>query len=106
MFLYAYSRDGQNKNWHFDSLQYKRNMDIFAHHGDGVSPVGMSGDDVSTLESTPGHCPKCGTGLHSGGKANCPWGSMSDTQAKKNANKVIRNMANPAPAVPAPAVPP
>jgi hypothetical protein len=101
LFLYAYLRDGQNKNWHSDSLQYKRNMDIFARHGEGVTPAATPGDDVSTLGSNSGHCPKCGTGLHSGGKANCPWNAMSDAQAKKNANKVIRNMANPTPA-PAP----
>jgi hypothetical protein len=59
LFLYAYLRDGQNKNWHSDSLQYKRNMDIFARHGEGVTPTATpAGDDVSTLGSTSGHCPK------------------------------------------------
>jgi hypothetical protein len=87
--LYAYLRDGQSKNWHSDELQYKRNMDIFAREG------GQGGDDLSTLGGSSGHCLKCGTSLHSGGKANCPWNGVSDAQAKKNANKVIRNMANP-----------
>jgi hypothetical protein len=92
--LYAYLRDGQGKNWHSDELQYKCNIDIFAHHGEGVLPAGISGDEVSTLDSASGHCPKCGTSLHSGGKVNCPWIGMSDAQAKKNAQKAIRNMAN------------
>jgi hypothetical protein len=101
--LYAYLRDGQNSNWFSDELQYKRNMDIFARREEGGGLADGSRDDVSTLESSSGHCLKCGTNLHSGGKANCPWHSMSDAQAKKNANKVIRNMANPtAPATPTP----
>ena len=99
--LYAYLRDGQNKNWHSDELQYKRNMDIFGRNNEG----GISGDDLSTLGSSSNHCLKCGTSIHTGGKANCPWNTMSDTQARKNANKYIRQIANPTTAA-TPTVPP
>jgi hypothetical protein len=81
--LYAYLRDGQNKNWHSDELQYKRNMDIVSRgRREGGLPAGGA-DDLSTIESSANHCPKCGTNLHAGGKAECPWNGMSDTQAKK-----------------------
>jgi hypothetical protein len=93
--LYAYLRDGQGKNWHSDELQYKRNMDIFARQSEGGLPTGGPSNDISTLGSSyASHCPKCGTNLHSGGKANCPWMGMSDTQAKKNAQKAIRNLVH------------
>lgn len=100
LFLYAYLRDGQNKNWHSDSLQYKRNMDIFARQVEGSSPSGIAGDDVSTIDGSSGHCPKCSSGLHSGGRANCPWATSSDVNARKQAAKVLRNMASPTPAAP------
>jgi hypothetical protein len=97
LFLYAYLRDGQDKNWHSDSLQYKRNMDIFSRHNEGN---GVSGDDASTIDSTSSHCPKCSSNLHTGGRANCPWGTSSDAAAKKLAAKALRNLANFAPVVP------
>jgi hypothetical protein len=97
LFLYAYLRDGQNKNWHSDSLQYKRNMDIFTRHNEGT---GIPGDDTSTIESASSHCPKCSSNLHAGGRANCPWNSRSDAAAKKEAAKALRNLANAAPTVP------
>jgi hypothetical protein len=90
--LYAYLRDGQNKNWHSDELQYKRNMDIFARTTEGGVP-GTPEEDLSTLGGSSSHCDKCGTNLHSGGRENCPWNSMSNSAARKLANKFIRNMA-------------
>jgi hypothetical protein len=85
--LYAYLRDGQNKNWHSDELQYKRNMDIVSRgRKEGGLPAGGA-DDLSTIESSANHCPKCGTSLHAGGKAECPWNGMSDAQATQQGFK-------------------
>jgi len=95
--LYAYLRDGQNKNWHSDSLQYKRNMDIVSRHNGGA---GFSGDDGSTIESASGLCDKCHSMLHAGGRANCPWNSSTDPNARKLAAKALRNLAHAAPAPP------
>jgi hypothetical protein len=92
--LYAYLRDGQSKNWHSDELQYKRNMDIFARTNEGGTPGASTGDDLSTLGSSSGHCDKCGTNLHSGGKESCPWSSMSASSARKQANKFLRATAS------------
>ena len=97
LFLYAYLRDGQDKNWHSDSLQYKRNMDICSRQNDGV---GFSGGGESIVENTSGPCPKCSSSLHSGGRDNCPWNNNSDILARKQAAKVLRNLSNAVPAVP------
>ena len=102
--LYAYLRDGQGKNWHSDELQYKRNMDIFARTSEG-GMAGSPGDDLSTLGGSSGHCGKCGTSLHTGGKDQCPWNTMSAAAARKNANKFMRAMAS-SPASPAPGATP
>lgn len=92
--LYAYLRDGQNKNWHSDELQYKRNMDIFARTTGESGSLGTPRDDLSSSGVPSGHCEKCGTNLHSGGKEACPWNTMSTASAKKNANKFMRAMAS------------
>ena len=98
LFLYAYLRDGQDKNWHSDLLQYKRNLDIFSRQIDGV---GFSGVHASIGENTSGPCPKCSSSLHTGGRTNCPWASSSDLTAKKQAvKKVLCNLSNAVPAVP------
>lgn len=99
LFLYAYLRDGQDKNWHSDSLQYKRNMDIFSRQVDGV---GFSGNDDSINENSSGPCPKCLSSLHAGGRDNCPWNNNADSVARRNAAKVLRNLVNSTP----PVVPP
>ena len=92
--LYAYLRDGQNKNWHSDELQYKRNMDIFARTTGESGLLGTPRDDLSSSGVLSNHCEKCGTNLHSGGKEACPWNTMSTASAKKNANKFMRAMAS------------
>jgi hypothetical protein len=98
LFLCPCLRDGQDKNWHSDSLQHKRNMDIFSCHNEGT---GVSGDDASTIDSASSHCPKCSSNLHTGGRAtNCPRSTSSDPAAKKLAAKALRNLANFAPVVP------
>jgi hypothetical protein len=76
LFHCAYLRDGQNKNWHSDSLQHKRNMDVFSCHNEGT---GISGDDASNIGSALSHCPKCSSNLHTGGRANCPWSTSLET---------------------------
>jgi hypothetical protein len=67
-------------------------MDIFTH--ERGHQTGLRSNDLSTLVGGSSvHCLKCDMSLHAGGKANCPWNGVSDAQAKKNANKVIHNMA-------------
>jgi hypothetical protein len=90
--LHACLRDGQNKNWHSDELQHKRNMDVFARTTEGGVP-GTPEKHLSTLGGSSSHCDKRGTNLHSGRRENCPWNSMSNSEARKLANKFIRNMA-------------
>ena len=88
--LRACLHDGQNENWHSDEeLQCKRNMDISAKTNKGRVP-GSPGDDIFTLRGSSGHCNKCGTNLHAGGKDQCPWNAMSASMASKNANKCAR----------------
>jgi hypothetical protein len=91
--LYCYLRDGVSSNWHSSSLQYKRNLDAMIV-GNGL-PNGGS--------TSPLLCTKCQTSLHSGGKGNCPWRTLSDSAAKKKGSAVLSNWAN---GVCAPACPP
>ena len=91
--LYAYFRDGQNKNWHSDELQCKRNMDIFVPTTES-GLLGTPRDDLSSSGGSVGNCEKCGTNLHSGGKESCPWNTMSTSAAKQDANKFMRAMAS------------
>jgi viroplasmin and RNaseH domain-containing protein len=89
--LYCYLRDGVSSNWHSSSLQYKRNLDAM------IIGSGASGDSSTLL------CTKCQTSLHSGGKGNCPWRTLSDNVARKKGSTVLSNWAN---GVCAPACPP
>jgi hypothetical protein len=82
--LYCYLRDGVSSNWHSSSLQYKRNLDAMA-----ICSAGPLGRDVIPLM-----CPKCQTALHSGGRLNCPWRTLSDIAAKKKGVAVLSNWAN------------
>jgi viroplasmin and RNaseH domain-containing protein len=80
--MYCYLRDGVSANWHSSSLQYKRNLDAMVICN--TSPGG----------SSPLSCTKCQTTLHSGGRGNCPWRTLSDAAAKKKGVAVLNNWAN------------
>jgi hypothetical protein len=82
--LYCYLRDGVSSNWHSSSLQYKRNLDAMM-----ICSAGPIGRDAIPLI-----CPKCQTALHSGGRLNCPWRTLSDIAAKKKGVSVLSNWAN------------
>jgi viroplasmin and RNaseH domain-containing protein len=82
--MYCYLRDGVSSNWHSSSLQYKRNLDAMVICSAG--PVGR--------DAVPLLCTKCQTGLHTGGRANCPWKVLSDIGARKKGMTVLTNWAN------------
>jgi hypothetical protein len=82
--IYAYLRDGHSSSWHSTSLQYKRNTEIYTRVADAdeyCKPL----VEGAYSKSFPG-CIHCGTLLHSGGKAQCPWKKFSKKKAKLKAN--------------------
>jgi viroplasmin and RNaseH domain-containing protein len=86
--LYAYLRDGQDKNWHSNSLQYKRNMELYSKMSDGGSQASY-GDDGGGVHV----CEKCQTCLHKGSRNDCPWGHLGDDRAKKEGSRALRRLA-------------
>jgi hypothetical protein len=89
--LYAYLRDGQASNWHSTSLQYKRNVEIYARStGDTMS---ISSDSLGAGSASFVGCSHCGTTLHLGGKDKCPWGYLQPVKARKEGNKALRCLA-------------
>jgi hypothetical protein len=90
--LYCYLRYGQTNNWHSNSLQYKRNMELFSCMLDGGS-VASNVDESSTDGYYIYICEKCKTCLHTGGCLNCPWGHLGDDRAKKEAARALRCLA-------------
>lgn len=89
--LYAYLRDGQASNWHSTSLQYKRNVEIYARSsGDTMS---ISSESLGAGSASFVGCSHCGTTLHLGGKDKCPWGYLQPVKARKEGNKALRCLA-------------
>jgi hypothetical protein len=88
--LYCYLRDGVASNWHSTSLQYKRNVDAMMIWSEG----GGSRNETTNSSNPPLACTKCQTSLHSGGRGNCPWRTLSDAAAKKKGAAVLSNWAN------------
>jgi hypothetical protein len=90
--LYCYLRDGQANNWHSNSLQYKRNMEVFSKVSDVGSEVSI--EDSPSSGYNMHVCKKCKTCLHTGGHLNCPWGHLGDEKAKKEAAKALRGLSS------------
>jgi hypothetical protein len=92
--LYCYLRDGQTNNWHSNSLQYKRNMEVYSRVSDG----GSTSSQVEDTPTTGGYsmlvCEKCKTCLHTGGRLGCPWGHLGDDRARKEAAKALRGLSS------------
>jgi hypothetical protein len=88
--LYAYLRDGQASNWHSTSLQYKRNVEIYARSSDTLS---TSSESLGNGSASFIGCSYCGTTLHLGGKDKCPWGYLQPPKARKEGNKALRCLA-------------
>jgi hypothetical protein len=91
---YVYLREGQAGSWHSTGLQYKRNAQIFtkvAETQEYCMPAFAEGSG-GALQSYVG-CMHCGTMIHTGGKAQCPWKGLSKKKAKLKANSALQNFA-------------
>jgi hypothetical protein len=78
---YAYLRDNHSAGWFSASLQSKRDMELLRGSGSVCS------------ENSTGSCPKCGTNLHTGGRAECPWKNAKDGEAKRKGQEALRKLA-------------
>jgi hypothetical protein len=106
--VYIYLRDMANKNWHCNSLQNKRNMELYERTTGRVGPRegnirggGYDKDDSDDDSEDDkdfdgwacyGHC---GTYLHSGGKELCPWSQQTKDEARKSGGAAMRKLAKP-----------
>jgi hypothetical protein len=91
--LYCYLRDGQLNNWHSNSLQYKRNMDVYSKVSDTGSVASGTEEYGNMSCLPPATCAKCKSCLHGGGRAHCPWGHLRDKRARKEAAKALRKLS-------------
>jgi hypothetical protein len=85
---YVYLRDGHAGNWHSTALQYKRNAEIFTKVANTCGPI-STGTGLKTYVG----CIHCGTMVHTGGKALCPWKKLSKKKAKLKGNAALLNIA-------------
>jgi hypothetical protein len=94
--VYIYLRDMSEKNWHCNSLQNKRNMELY-DRTEGVSGVEDESDDESDTEGGVSWacCVHCGTCHHVGGKETCPWSLQDKDDAKKSGAAAMRKLAKP-----------
>jgi hypothetical protein len=90
--IYAYLRDGHAGSWHSTSLQYKRNTEIYTRVADQDDYEKPAGVVEGFNKSFPG-CQHCGTLIHTGGRAQCPWKKLSKKNAKLKANAALQCMA-------------
>ncbi len=91
---YVYLREGQAGSWHSTGLQYKRNAQIFTKVAETQEYCMPAFAEASggALQSYVG-CMHCGTMIHTGGKAQCPWKGLSKKKAKLKANSALQNFA-------------
>jgi hypothetical protein len=91
--VYCYLRDGQLNNWHSNSLQYKRNMDVYSKVSDTGSVASGTEEYGNISCLPPATCAKCKSCLHGGGQAHCPWGHLGDERARKGADKALHKLS-------------
>jgi hypothetical protein len=96
--VYIYLRDMSETNWHCNSLQNKRNMELYERTENGSLERDYSDDESDEGDEGVGWscCVHCGTSLHVDGKDVCPWWNQQDKEdARKSGAAAMRKMAKP-----------
>jgi hypothetical protein len=83
--IYTYLRDGAAANWYSANLQSTRNQELF-------TMLSRFGADGGTGTGGSAICRKCGTALHGGSSAECPWKALSEPAARQSGARALARL--------------
>jgi len=86
--IYIYLRDANRQSFYSEKLQEKRNREVMEE----ISSLKALGGGSGSGGGSDAPCKKCGMGLHSGGKNNCPFKSLSDVEAWKKMKALFEQL--------------
>lgn len=87
--IYIYLRDANRQSFYSEKLQEKRNREVMEE----ISSLKALGGGSGSGGGGAALCKKCGIGgLHSGGKNNCPFKYLTDTDARKKAKALFEQL--------------